>query len=85
MKEVYEEIQESISDLIIYNHEIENIFEIANYLQKMLFNEGFQDMSRAEIDEYLFSENDIVDQLEVSDLILEEIREIQHAIINFWS
>lgn len=61
----------------------EGIQVAANKLGQVLHNASNADWSKDELTEYVLSENDPLDNVDgISDLAREEVREIQHAIIN---
>ncbi|MFK3873066.1 hypothetical protein [Pseudoalteromonas rhizosphaerae] len=67
-----------------FNHEA--VLEVIESLNSSLEHVSNNDFDREELTDYLLSENDPLDNLDgISDAFFEEVREIQHAIINYYS
>jgi len=73
----YQKIEAAINN-------IKNIHqEAGNELHQQLFHAGNSGWSREDLSEYVKSDNDVVDHFGCEN-ILDEIREIQDSIINFF-
>lgn len=67
-----------------FNHSA--VLEVIESLNESLEHISNNEFSKAEISEYLLSENDPLTNIDgVSELFLEDVRNIQHQIINYYS
>ena len=67
-----------------FNHEA--VLAVIDSLNSSLEHVSNNEFSREELTEYFLSENDPLDNLDgISDAFFEEVREIQHQIINYYS